>query len=91
MLLMGFAFGCSVGILGVWSVIHPLLEQNLRNSSIKGPSVCGRTMGLTRLFASTPVQGPLHRVGGTHPWCVALADQVFLGRQDGIPPDVRLL
>jgi len=89
----GSCFGCSVGFLGDRSVIHPLLlGKNLGNSRIKELSVCGRTMGLVRLFASTPVQGPLHRDGGTHPLCVGHSrHRCFLVDKLDPPPDDQLL
>ena len=51
----GSRLGCSVGFLGVWSVIHPLLVQNLRNqhNEFHGTPWCPSSL--------TTVQGPLIR------------------------------
>jgi len=63
---VGLLFGCSVGFLGVWSIMHPYFgHKPLKHKHQREPSHCGRTMGWC-LSASAPVQWPLCE-GRRHP------------------------
>ena len=69
-LLLVFAFGCSVGFLGERSVIHPLFGKTIETQESENHN-SWEDHGLVRLSASAPVQGPLYRMaGGTHRECV---------------------
>jgi len=77
-LVLVFAFGCSVGFLGERSVIHPLFGEKPSKHKNQRTITHGRTMGLC-VSLPPPVQGPLYWQEAPTVGVWALAGPVFLG------------